>query len=77
MSTHSPAELEDRLWKEIEKVRFGMLGLVGRTPASHFQPMTAFCEPENGQIWFFSRTDTHMAQQAEHRAEAKIGRAHV
>ena len=50
MSAHSQDELQDRLWKEIHKARYGMLGLVGRTPAHHFQPMTAFCEPDNGQI---------------------------
>ena len=50
MSTHhkSAAELEVRLWKEVEQVRFGMLGLVGDAPRQHFQPMTAYCEPENG-----------------------------
>lgn len=70
MHAHSQAELEQRLWKEIEKARYGMLGLVGRVPAKHFQPMTAFCEPDNGQIWFFSRTDTDLAQQVERGAEA-------
>jgi general stress protein 26 len=62
MSVHSQAELEDRLWKEIEKARYGMLGVVGRVPAGHFQPMTAFCERDSGQIWFFSRSDTDLAQ---------------
>jgi general stress protein 26 len=70
MSDHSQAELEVRLWKEIEKARYGMLGVVGRTPAKHFQPMTAFCEPDNGQIWFFSRTDTDLAQEVASGAEA-------
>jgi general stress protein 26 len=70
MSAHTPAELEDRLWKEIEKARYGMLGVVGRTPPSHFQPMTAFCERESGQIWFFTRTDTDLAQQVEQGADA-------
>jgi len=65
MHAHSQTELEDRLWKEIEKARYGMLGVVGRAPARHFQPMTAFCERDEGQIWFFSRTDTHLAQQVE------------
>jgi general stress protein 26 len=59
--THDPAELQQRLWKEIGKARYGMLGLVGRAPARHFQPMTAFCEPETEQIWFFTRNDTDLA----------------
>ena len=70
MHTHSQTELEDRLWKEIEKARYGMLGVVGRMPPKHFQPMAAFCERETGQIWFFSRTDTDLAQQLERGAEA-------
>jgi general stress protein 26 len=70
--THDPAELQDRLWKEIEKARYGMLGLVGQTasPHQHFQPMTAFCERENGQIWFYSRTDTDLAKAAEQAGPA-------
>lgn len=70
MGEHSEAELQERLWKEVEKARYGMLGLVGRTPAQHFQPMTAFCEPDSGQIWFFSRTDTDLAQAIADGAEA-------
>jgi general stress protein 26 len=70
MSAHNQAELEVRLWKEIEKARYGMLGVVGRVPTGHFQPMTAFCEPDNGQIWFFSRTDTDLAQAVAQDAEA-------
>lgn len=62
MSTQHEAELQVRLWKEIEKARYGMLGLVGRSPAQHFQPMAAFCEPEHGRIWFFTRTDTDLAR---------------
>src|SRR3954468_17828734 len=70
MSDHSQAELEVRLWKEIEKARYGMLGVVGRAPAQHFQPMTAFCERDNGQIWFFTRTDTDLAQAVTSGADA-------
>jgi len=62
MSTdpHDKADVEKRLWKEVEDARFGMLGLVGSH--QHFQPMTAFAEPETGQIWFFTRDDTDLAQ---------------
>jgi general stress protein 26 len=70
MHQHSPAELQDRLWKEIEKARYGMLGLVGRAPAQHFQPMTAFCEPDSGQIWFFTRTDTDLAKAVAEPGQA-------
>jgi general stress protein 26 len=72
MSTHhkSAAELEVRLWKEIKQVRFGMLGLVGDAPHQHFQPMTAFSEPENGQIWFYARSDSDLAHAIASGAEA-------
>ena len=56
------SDLKERLWKEIEKVRYGMLGLMSVTPPQHFQPMTAFCEPETGDIWFFTRDDTELAR---------------
>jgi general stress protein 26 len=72
MSTqaHTPAELEDRLWKELGKARYGMLGLVGRVPAPHFQPMTAFCEPDRGQIWFYTRDDTDLARAVQDGGDA-------
>jgi len=70
MTAHTQAELEVRLWKEIEKARYGMLGLVGRTPTQHFQPMTAFCEADRGEIWFFSRTDTDLAKAVTEAGEA-------
>lgn len=54
-------DLEKRLWSEVDKARFGMLGLTERR--SHFQPMTAFCDKERGAIWFFTRKDTDLAAQ--------------
>jgi general stress protein 26 len=61
--------VEARLWEEIKKTRFGMLGLTGE-PARHFQPMTAFAEPESGQIWFFTRSSTDVARDAQDRHDA-------
>jgi general stress protein 26 len=61
MSELSQDEIEDRLWREIDKGRFGMLGLTGvRHP--HLHPMTAFTEREDGQIWFFTYNDTELAR---------------
>lgn len=54
--------VEARLWKEIKDEQTGMLGLVGGEP-QHFQPMTAFAEPETGEIWFFTFKDTDLAEQ--------------
>jgi general stress protein 26 len=60
---HSQRDVEAKLWKEIEKGRFGMLGLVGGQ-AGHFQPMTAFVEPEGGLIWFFTSITSDLARKA-------------
>ena len=43
----SPAELEERLWKEIGSERIVMLGLVGGEP-HHMQPMAAFGDKRAG-----------------------------
>ena len=56
------AEVERRLWDEIEKHQTGMLGLVGGAP-HHTQPMTAFAEPETREIWFFSRDDSELVHE--------------
>ncbi|RAK58867.1 hypothetical protein DJ021_03150 [Phenylobacterium hankyongense] len=61
--THDRAAVETRLWDEIEKHRTGMLGVVGGEP-QHFQPMTAFLERGNGEIWFFTYRDSDLARAA-------------
>jgi general stress protein 26 len=73
MSTnlHDQADVEDRLWNELKKVRYGMLGIVEGGPVRHFQPMTAFAEREDGVIWFFTRTDTDMARDLANNDGAK------
>jgi general stress protein 26 len=59
MSDVNDDTAERRLWKEVEDTRFGMLGLADAR--QHFQPMTAFAEPAEGAIWFFTRNDTDLA----------------
>jgi general stress protein 26 len=55
------AELANRLWSELDKARFGMLGLTdGR---SHLQPMTAYSDKEEGAIWFFTKKTTDLARE--------------
>lgn len=55
------ADIKKRLWKAIdERHGTGMLGLMDSR--QHFQPMTAFVEEGDGQIWFFTRKDTDLAQ---------------
>jgi general stress protein 26 len=68
---HSERQIEERMWKEIAKARYGMLGLIGKTPVEHFQPMTAFCEPETGTLWFFTKTTTDLAKAVD----ADVGEA--
>ncbi|MFZ4607657.1 MAG: pyridoxamine 5'-phosphate oxidase family protein [Caulobacter sp.] len=55
------ADVEKRLWHEIKHSRTVMLG-AHTHPLQHFQPMTAFHEPETGQVWFFTRGDTDLAR---------------
>ena len=68
--TKTQDEARGRLWDEIKKVRYGMLGLVGAKSGGHFQPMTAFCEPQTGDLWFFTRTSTDLARAVEGGADA-------
>jgi general stress protein 26 len=63
------AAVEHKLWAEIEETGFGMLATIERVQ-DHFQPMTAFCEPESGRIWFYTRGDSDLAVAAEGGAEA-------
>ena len=56
----SNADVQDRLWKAIDGDHTGMLGLT--QDSHHFQPMTAFVEPESDTLWFFTKTDTDLAQ---------------
>lgn len=64
--TNDREAVEKRLWGELEKQHLGMLGVVEGDP-HHFQPMTPFGEPEQGKIWFFTRTDTDLARDAQDR----------
>ena len=57
---HDKAAVEERLWSDLEKNRFGMLGAVG-LPIRHFSPMTAFAEPESGKIWFYTSKELYGA----------------
>jgi general stress protein 26 len=63
-----PTDVEDRLWKAVEKRGTGMLGLTAS--GQHFQPMTAFVERGAGQLWFFARSDTDMTRDVGDGASA-------
>jgi general stress protein 26 len=64
-----PADVEKRLWAEMEQSRFGMLGAT-REGSRHFNPMTAYAEPESNTIWFYTHKTTDLAKAAEGGAEA-------
>jgi len=61
-------DLEKRLWSEVDKARFGMLGLTG----GRLQPMTAFCDKERGAVWFFTRRTTDLARLTGEGHEAQF-----
>jgi general stress protein 26 len=64
MSDHlDRAELEVRLWHEIEKAHFGMLGLAGGPPR-HMQPMTAFADKAEGALWFFCKRSNDLVKES-------------
>ena len=62
MAEFDRTEIETKLWKTLEDERIGMLGLCGED-GGHFHPMTAFCEREQGTIWFFTRRDTELVRK--------------
>lgn len=51
-------ELETRLWKALGKDRTVMLGATGVAP----RPMTVLAEDHRAPLWFFTASDTELAQ---------------
>jgi len=66
---HDQAAVQTRLWDELEKHPIGMLGLVAAEP-HHFQPMTAFLDRPESQLWFFTYKDTELADAVATGASA-------
>lgn len=56
----SNADVQERLWKAIDDDHTGMLGLTQDN--HHFQPMTAFVERDSNTLWFYTKSDTDLAQ---------------
>lgn len=54
-------ELETRFWKALDKDRTVMLGASGVEP----RPMTALAENHRTPLWFFTASDTELAQSLE------------
>lgn len=53
-----PKELESKLWKALDKDRTVMLGASGVEP----RPMTALAENDRAPLWFFTSSDTELAE---------------
>jgi general stress protein 26 len=54
-------DLETLLWKALAKDRTVMLGATGVSP----RPMTALAEDQHAPLWFFTASDTELAQSLE------------
>lgn len=67
----NPAELEQRLWKELGHERIVMLGLIGGEP-HHMQPMAGYGDPETGVIWFYTKTSTDLYKQTGESHDANV-----
>ena len=67
----NPAELRERLWKELDKARIVMLGLVGGEP-HHMQPMAAFGDKEGDAIWFFTKRTTDLVHDTGASHDAMV-----
>jgi general stress protein 26 len=65
----SSAEAIDAFWDHLKDRTTVMLGAIG---GDHLQPMTAFSERDTGSVWFFTRTDIDLAQEAAGTAEARL-----
>jgi general stress protein 26 len=57
----TPAEAEREFWKHLSDGTTVMLGI--NDPDQHTQPMTAFAEPENHAVFFFTRDDLDLARE--------------
>ena len=57
----NPQELEARLWKALGKDRTVMLGATGVAP----RPMTAMAEDDRAPLWFFTASDTELAESLD------------
>lgn len=65
----SPADMREQLWKELDKARIVMLGLMGGEP-HHMQPMAVFGDKDGDPLWFYTRLDTDLVRDtgASHQA---------
>ncbi|TKD51759.1 pyridoxamine 5'-phosphate oxidase family protein [Sphingomonas baiyangensis] len=61
-------EIRERMWKEMGKSPFVMIGLVGSH--EHSEPMTAQLDPDaNGEFWFYTNRTNRIAKGGEAMAQ--------
>jgi general stress protein 26 len=68
---------EALLWKELDKVHAGMLGIEGS--GQHLQPMAHQVDKAGRRLWFFTKRDTDLARVLRPGARAHfaiISKAH-
>ncbi len=59
---------EALLWKELDKLHAGMLGVEGS--GQHLQPMAHHADRENRRLWFLTKRDTDLVQALHPGARA-------
>lgn len=65
----SNTEAIDEFWDHLKDRTTVMLGAVG---GDRTQPMTVFAERDNELMWFFTRNDTDLAQEAVGTTDARM-----
>lgn len=55
----TPDEMKQKFWSAVKSDRTMMLGLAGVADA-HSRPMTGLLDGDEGPIWFFGSTDSHL-----------------
>lgn len=61
---NNPSEVRERLYKEIDDARYGMLGVIRPENQHHFNPMACYPEEETGRIWFFTKKGTDLVRDS-------------
>ena len=64
------ADAAQEFWKHLGDSTTVMLGI--NAPEQHTQPMTAFAEPDNNTIWFFTRDDLDLAREVRAGQDARM-----
>ncbi|MFN0265205.1 pyridoxamine 5'-phosphate oxidase family protein [Tepidamorphus sp. 3E244] len=61
---------EDQLWKQIDDVHDGMLGVSGS--GQHMQPMAPFADKANNSVWFYTNKTSDLVRAIGSGAEAHL-----